>query len=95
MAMIKIEGRGEVSEETIKQALDEKFGPKKSEFEPIKRDFVTVGVSPDSDIYIKIRANSRRTSYPIDIQEIGCWLYPAEAKDIASAINSAIAFGDK
>ena len=59
--LIPIEGRGEVSEETIKQALDEKFGKTEPKPEPyqFKAGDVCKNMYGDNRIIIKERGELR------------------------------------
>lgn len=53
--MIEIEGRGEVSESTIVQALDEKFGkPEKPKtFGPKQVSYTKVGVNKKNNVFVR------------------------------------------
>ena len=85
MAMIKIEGRGEVSEETIKQALDEKFGPKKPkkpEFEPIQLCHLRIEMAEDNLGIRMSWGQSDKNNY--------CYNGPRELRKTIEALQSAL-----
>ena len=87
--MIEIENWGKVSEETIAEALEEKFGKPKKKFKPIDIHFgcFTVSVNSENDIMV---ANG-----PSYSSCAGCIQSPLVTRKFIAALQSAIGFVEK